>query len=230
MFKTELYLEEFAAVFLPSMLRDVYLATDWLKSCSWPWVFGYNLGHNIEANRAKLYFHQLTLCPVLVNSFLDVIYIFPEPQFCPAVWFYYSKANSKAQILLPNRHKARKAAARWAGHAEEHRIPCMSQKTVAWDVQEYKMHFKSGQKSRKTMVLVDLWIKHLSVSKPLLSLTWHHWLYPQEKLCSSPSPTWGKNCHATALQWSWSHNPFVRFSSWSKTAALKIQRRKPSWH
>lgn len=223
-------MEEFTAGFLPSMLRDVYLVTDWPKSCSWPWVFRYNSGHNIEANGAKLYFHQLTLCPVLGNSFLDVVCIFPEPQSCPAVWFCYSKANNKAQILLPTRHKARKAAARWAGHAEEPRTPCMSQKTAAWDVQEHKKHFKSGQKSRKKVVSVDLWIKHLSVTKPLFSHTWHNWLYPQEKLCSSPSPTSGKNCHATVLQLSWSHNLFVRFGSWSKIAALKIQRRKTSWH
>lgn len=193
-------MEEFTAGFLPSMLRDVYLVTDWPKSCSSPWVFRYNSGHNIEANGAKLYFHQLTLCPVLGNSFLDVVCIFPEPQSCPAVWFCYSKANNKAQILLPTRHKARKAAARWAGHAEEPRTPCMSQKTAAWDVQEHKKHFKSGQKSRKKVVSVDLWIKHLSVTKPLFSHTWHNWLYPQEKLCSSPSPTSGKNCHAAVLQ------------------------------
>lgn len=112
MFKTELLLEEYAAVFLPSMLRDVSLATDWLKSCSQLCFFRYNLGPNTEVNGAKLYFHQLTLCPVLDNSFLDVICIFPEPQPCPAVQFDYSKPNTKAQILLPKRHKARKAAAR----------------------------------------------------------------------------------------------------------------------
>lgn len=53
--------------------------------------------------------------------------------------------------------------------AEEHRTPCMSQRAVAGDVQEHKRHFKSGQKLRKKIISVDLSIKHLSVTKPLLS-------------------------------------------------------------
>lgn len=126
-----------------------------------------------------------------VDSFLKVLCVFPEPQSCPAVQFYYSKANNKAQILFPKMHKARKDEnpKPLACHRRQWHEMCRSTKGTSSQA-------KNGEKRWYQ------WICELSTSQWLrLSCpTWHKWLNPQEKLCPGSSPHQGRT--ATPQCWS----------------------------